>query len=84
MALERITHGALDHQLQEAIDKKYAIKEDTIWTILAHVIYAMAFLNSLEIKHRDLRPENILMMGPAGPFKVGLFSDVTSDQNKTT
>ena len=84
IVMERITHGSLEHLLQDAIDKNYRIKEEVIWTILAQVIYAMAFLNSLEIKHRDLKPENILMNGPSGPFKVGLFSEVTSDENSTT
>ena len=55
--------------------EKGKISEEVIWTILAQVIYAMAFINQQGIYHGDLKPGNIFAMGAEGPFKVGDFGE---------
>ncbi|WP_454684126.1 bifunctional serine/threonine-protein kinase/phosphatase [Ancylobacter moscoviensis] len=79
-AMERSRPGALDRLLfDKARGDSGAMDVELVRTLLAPIAEAMAGLHAMNLVHRDLKAENILMFGEAGGSDIRSLQPKISD-----
>lgn len=80
IVMEYLPHGTL----KELIDRHTSLAEPPARQIFQGILRGVAYLHSLRIVHRDMKPENILMVSPTHPkiTDFGLSTFINKEDDK--